>query len=86
MAVNLQLTVAFSYAAGHQPLQAGDQQRVLHCQHALGQLFGAVAGQYRHPRTGQHRARIQFGHHEVHAGPGFGVAGLQRAGVGVQPL
>ncbi len=54
-------------------------------QQAPRQVVRAFAGLHRHPYLRDHRAGIQFRHHEMHAGAVLGVACRQGLGVGVQP-
>ena len=53
-------------------------------QHPGGQAFRRITRQDRHPRLAQDRPAIKLGCHLMHAAPGLGIAGLKRAGMGMQ--
>jgi len=54
-------------------------------QYTLGQNLRRVICKDRHSRLDNNSPGIQFGDHEVHTGSGFGVSGIERALVRVQP-
>ena len=65
-------------------MQDRQQQGMFQRQHPGGEAFRRVAGFDRDRRLRQHRARIQLGADEVHAGAVLGIALGERAGMRVQ--
>jgi len=74
----------FRDAAGDRQPRDRDQQRMFGPQHPRGQSFRRVVGTHRDACLRDHRAGIELGHHEMHAGPVLALAGLQGACVRAQ--